>query len=280
MIDLFVCVITAVVGLLIGVISGMLGVGGGTIMVPVFRLGFDLPAIAATATSLFTIIFISLSGAATHIRNKTCIVPLGIAAGVGGAIMSPVGVYLATLSPSWAIMLAAAIVIIYSSYNMIKKAMALPSKKKLAAQAAAAKAEGKVLAPQPSIPTEPPVLDRATLMKALPIGFVAGLCSGYVGVGGGFIMVPMFLSILDIPMRYSSGSSLIAIILIAIPGVIEQLILGNVNIMVGAIIALGAIPGAVLGATFAKKIPERQLRIMFACVLIFSAIMLVVKELI
>lgn len=278
MINIFTCVVTAAVGILIGVISGMLGVGGGTIMVPVFRLGFDLPAIAATATSLFTIIFISLSGAATHLRNKTCIVPLGIVAGVGGACMSPVGVYLATISPSWSIMLVAAIVIIYSSYNMIKKAMALPSKKKLAAQEAAAKAEGKAPVTVVPMPTEPPVLDRSTLLKALPIGFVAGLCSGYVGVGGGFIMVPMFLSILGIPMRFSSGSSLIAIILIAIPGVIEQLMLGNVNILVGIIIAVGAIPGAVIGATFAKKIPERQLRIMFACVLIFSAIMLVVKE--
>ena len=80
--------IAVVVGLLVGVLSGLLGIGGGTIMVPIFRLGFGLSAIEATATSLFTIIPTSLSGCVTHIKNKTCIVPLGLAAGIGGAITS------------------------------------------------------------------------------------------------------------------------------------------------------------------------------------------------
>ena len=55
-------------GVGIGVLSGMLGIGGGTIMIPVLRLGYGLDAFMATATSLFAIIPISLAGAVTVIR--------------------------------------------------------------------------------------------------------------------------------------------------------------------------------------------------------------------
>ncbi|MEG0682333.1 MAG: sulfite exporter TauE/SafE family protein, partial [Raoultibacter sp.] len=115
-------IVAACVGVVVGILSGLLGIGGGTVMVPVFRLGFGLSAIEAAATSLFTIIPTSLAGCVTHIRNKTCRVPLGVAAGLGGACTSPVGVWLASISPSWAIMAAAALIIGYSAISMLKKA--------------------------------------------------------------------------------------------------------------------------------------------------------------
>ena len=109
--DLLTIAIAALVGVLIGVLSGMLGVGGGTVMVPVFKLGFGMEAIQATATSLFAIIPTSISGSITHLRQKTCIPQLGLLAGLAGACFSPVGVQLATISPAWLIMLAAACVV-------------------------------------------------------------------------------------------------------------------------------------------------------------------------
>ena len=102
-------VIPAIVGIGIGILSGLLGIGGGTVMVPVFRLLFDMSAIMSTATSLFAIIPTSISGAVSHIRHKTCIPSLGLAAGIGGAVTSPLGVWLATLSPAWLIMVVAAL---------------------------------------------------------------------------------------------------------------------------------------------------------------------------
>lgn len=100
-------VITAAVGVVVGILSGLLGIGGGTLMVPLFRLGFGLSALASTATSLFTIIPTSLMGFITHIKNKTCIPQLGIVCGLAGACTSPLGVHLANMSPAWMVMLAA-----------------------------------------------------------------------------------------------------------------------------------------------------------------------------
>ena len=254
----------AVLGVFIGVLSGLLGVGGGTIMVPMYRLAFGMSAIASTATSLFTIIPTSISGVATHVRNKTCIPKLGIAMGLGGACTSPVGVWLASVSPSWAIMVAAAIAIGYSAFNMLKGAMKIP-KDGVAAQGVK--------------PFDVPPLSRKQLGLGFVIGLIAGVLSGYIGLGGGFLMVPLMLAWIGLPMRYASGTSLIGIMLLAIPGTIEQGLLGNIDYLTGIVTAIGTVPGAFFGARFASRVPERTLRILFSVFLGVGAVLLVVKEL-
>ena len=301
----------ALVGVLIGIASGLLGIGGGTVMVPIFRLAFGMSATMSTATSLFAIIPTSISGAISHVKGKTCIPALGIAAGLGGACMSPIGVWLAQLSPDWLVMLVAALIIGYSAINMFKKAFKIPRAGQPAegADAAAAagapscgsklssRAEARVveLSPQSDAPAaasltslgEPAAsaptaddssLSRKQLLQGAAIGLVAGLASGYVGVGGGFIMVPLMLSIIGIPMRKASGTSLIAVMILAIPGVIEQGIIGNINYLAGIAIVIGTIPGAVIGARLVTKVPERTLRLLFGCFLIVAAVMLVLNE--
>ena len=271
----------ALVGVLIGIASGLLGIGGGTVMVPIFRLAFGMSATMSTATSLFAIIPTSISGAISHVKGKTCIPALGIAAGLGGACLSPVGVWLAQLSPDWLVMLAAALIIGYSAINMFKKAFKVPRAGQPAegADAAAAASLTSLGEPAASAPTaDDSSLSRKQLLQGAAIGLVAGLASGYVGVGGGFIMVPLMLSIIGIPMRKASGTSLIAVMILAIPGVIEQGIIGNINYLAGIAIVIGTIPGAVIGARLVTKVPERTLRLLFGCFLIVAAVMLVLNE--
>ena len=121
-------IIAALVGIVVGLLSGLLGIGGGTIMVPLFRLAFGLDPIQATATSLFTIIPTSVSGLVKHARNKTSLPRVGLLCGLAGACLSPVGVWAATKSPGWAIMGATALVVAYSSITMFRKALAAPKK--------------------------------------------------------------------------------------------------------------------------------------------------------
>ena len=265
-------VVPALVGVVIGIASGLLGIGGGTVMVPIFRLAFGMSATVSTATSLFAIIPTSISGAVSHVKGKTCIPALGIAAGLGGALMSPVGVWLAQLSPDWLVMLAAALIIGYSAINMFKKALKLRPALE-APRASSGEPAASAAVPAPSIS-----LSRKQLLQGAAIGLVAGLASGYVGVGGGFIMVPLMLSIIGIPMRKASGTSLIAVMILAIPGVIEQAILGNINYLAGIAVVIGTIPGAVVGAHLVTKVPERTLRFAFGCFLIVAAVMLALNE--
>lgn len=303
-------IIAAIIGVIIGIFSGLLGIGGGTLMVPIFRLGFGMSAISSTATSLFTIIPTSLAGLITHVKNKTCIPKVGVLCGLGGACTSPLGVYLASISPSWAIMLAAAAIIGYSSYSMFRKAIRMPkiapqgesavtgkdlekeaekaARAAQAAQAAAAQGKGQPTTTKAaanatktaSAPKEEPFkLSVKKVALCLLIGLIAGLASGYVGVGGGFIMVPLFISLLGIMMRQASGTSLVAVTILAIPGVVEQGLLGHIDYIAGIAMAVGSIPGAVIGASLIRKVPERKLRFVFGAFLLISAVVLLFNEL-
>ena len=299
----------ALAGVFVGVMSGLLGVGGGTIMVPIFRLAFGMGPLASTATSLFAIIPTSISGVVAHTRAKTCVPRLGLALGVGGAVMSPVGVWLASVSPGWLVICVAAVVIGFSAFKMFKKAVKCAPAPR-AGQAGAARTAGSNVAepraacasnatssssnvaesqtacagaasahsaaPKP-VPDQP-VLSRKQYLQGACIGLVAGLASGYVGVGGGFIMVPLMLAVLDIPMSLASGTSLIAIMILAIPGVIEQGLLGNIDYLAGIAIVVGSIPGALVGARLVRVVPERQLRFIFGGFLLVAAVMLMLNE--
>ena len=299
----------ALAGVFVGVMSGLLGVGGGTIMVPIFRLAFGMSPLASTATSLFAIIPTSISGVVAHTRAKTCVPRLGLALGVGGAVMSPVGVWLASVSPGWLVICVAAVVIGFSAFKMFKKAVKCAPAPR-AGQAGAARTAGSNVAepraacasnatssssnaaesqtacagaasahsaaPKP-VPDQP-VLSRKQYLQGACIGLVAGLASGYVGVGGGFIMVPLMLAVLDIPMSLASGTSLIAIMILAIPGVIEQGLLGNIEYLAGIAIVVGSIPGALVGARLVRVVPERQLRFIFGGFLLVAAVMLMLNE--
>ena len=217
-------------GVGIGVLSGMLGIGGGTIMIPVLRLGYGLDAFMATATSLFAIIPISLAGAVTRIRARSCLPKLGI-------------------------------------LRMGKKS----SSKSGSARASASGTPSNI---------EPCTFGftRKNVALAVIIGLIAGFASGYVGVGGGFIMVPLMTAWLGIPMKRTSGTSLIAIIILAIPGVIQQAFLGHIDYLAGIMLCVGAIPGAVLGARLVSRVPERTLRFIFSGLLAVAAVVLVVNE--
>ena len=306
--------LSVVVGLAIGVISGLLGIGGGTMMVPVFRLVFGLSAVGSTATSLFTIIPTSISGAVTHIREKTCMPQLGLAMGLGGACTSSIGVMFAQMSPGWAVMLGTAIAIAYSASTMLRKALKMPKPSEVARRGqdecssssglpTAAEIEAGHLAdadahagtstnglrvkpmgdadlpPSNPVPRASTSLSKKRIVEGVLIGMFGGTVSGYVGLGGGFLMIPLMTSLLDMPMKQASGTSLIAVLLLALPATVAQCFYGNVDYAIGVAMACGSIPGAYLGAKLVSRVPERMLRFAFAGLLGVAAVLLVVKEL-
>lgn len=305
-------IVSLAVGVGVGVLSGLLGIGGGTVLVPVFKLGYALSPIMSTATSLATIIPTSISGAISHIRRKTCVPSLGVAAGLGGAITSPVGVWLATMSPDWAIMVAAAAVIAYSATTMFSKALKAPKGEgtaKAAANAEVANAcSGKssaeevearakepavkagtpdaraeahgaeaAMAGAPAVPAVPQ-MTRRQLVMGVGVGAIAGVASGYVGLGGGFVMVPLMVSLFHIPMKLTSGTSLIAVALLALPAAVTQTMLGNVSWLVALAVAAGSVPGALLGARLIPRVPERTLRFIFSGFLLVGAVLLALNQ--
>lgn len=269
-------IITVGVGFGVGLLSGLLGIGGGTILVSVFTLGMGMPAVTATGTSLFTIIPTSISGAIAHLRERSADWRVGLSMGIGGACASPVGVQLAQISPEWLVLCFVALVLMYSAITMLVKALKKPkaSLNSVASEAEVSKASQAEVANDAKSVT----FSGAVFFKSLIIGVLAGLAGGYVGLGGGFIMVPMMSSLLAFPMRLASGTSLIGILCIAIPGAITQATYGSVDFLTGILVAVGSIPGALVGTRLGKNVNDRALRLMFAGLLAVVSILMVVSN--
>lgn len=109
------------------------------------------------------------------------------------------------------------------------------------------------------------------------MGTLAGAFSGLFGVGGGAVIVPMLIALFAYGERLAAGTSLAAIIIIALLAVAMQGgIYGNVDVETGLILAGPAIVGVVLGTAIQQRIPEKAVSFLFALLLIGVAIFMLV----
>jgi uncharacterized membrane protein YfcA len=109
------------------------------------------------------------------------------------------------------------------------------------------------------------------------IGTAAGFFSGLFGVGGGTVMVPLLILWLGYGEREATGTSLMAILVIAAMGAALQAVYGNVHPLEALIVGAPAIAGVTLGTALQQRVPERAVALGFAVLLVISAVLLVVE---
>jgi uncharacterized membrane protein YfcA len=114
------------------------------------------------------------------------------------------------------------------------------------------------------------------LARIALIGTAAGFFSGLFGVGGGTVMVPLLILWLGYREREATGTSLMAIILIAAVGAGIQALYGNVHPLEALVVGVPAIGGVILGTALQQRVPERAVAFAFAVLLVVSAVLLVV----
>ena len=119
-------------------------------------------------------------------------------------------------------------------------------------------------------------MPRSRTLKLAAIGAGAGVFSGLFGVGGGIVMVPLFILWLGYEEREATGTSLAAIVVIASAAVVVQLAYGNVHVGKGLLVGIPAVGGVIGGTWLQQRVPRRQLQVLFALLLLGSAVKLVV----
>jgi uncharacterized protein len=119
-------------------------------------------------------------------------------------------------------------------------------------------------------------MPRSRTLKLAAIAAAAGVFSGLFGVGGGTVMVPLFILWLGYEEREATGTSLAAIVIIAGAAVVVQLIYGNVHVGDGLLVGIPAVGGVLVGTWMQQRVPRRKLQILFAMLLLASAVKLVV----
>jgi uncharacterized protein len=116
------------------------------------------------------------------------------------------------------------------------------------------------------------------VLRVVLVGLVAGFLSGLFGVGGGILIVPSLVLLLGFTQRLAHGTSLAAVLPIAISSLTSYALDDKVDWKVGALLAVGAVAGAVIGTHILHRLPHDILAIAFAVLLIATAVRLLVDH--
>lgn len=239
------------IGLFAGCFSGLLGVGGGVLMVPamVFWLGFAQHR--AHGTSLAVILFIACAGIAQYLHAGN--MHWGAAAGlaVGGIAGAALGARFARRVPGYRLRRYFGVFLMIVAARMLYDI--IPA----------------ITGYVPVVASTMPITFSAGIaLLLLVIGLATGIVSGLLGVGGGIIMVPAMVLLLGFPQKLAQGISLAVIIPTAISGAYVHYRQGNIRPRDVALLGLGGVPGALLGAWGAARVDALVLRLTFALLLL------------
>jgi hypothetical protein len=229
--------ILAVGGLVSGTLAGLLGIGGGTILVPLLvTLGY--PPVQAVATSSLAILVTSVSGSVQNWRmgyfDRKRVILLGLPA----LATAQIGVYVASHILPYILLLAFGLLLLTNIYLLDLR---------------------KHLTEQQILKTQKfnPVIAR------LLTGGTAGILAGLFGVGGGIIMVPLQMLLLKEQIKVAIQTSLGVIIITAISATAGHALKGNVLIIPGMLLGCGGLFGALISTRVLPKLPDRVISLVF-----------------
>lgn len=245
-------------GIFTGILSGLLGIGGGLLLVPALTL-FGIPLIQATATSLVAVLLSSISGSLRNFSTGDLNWNASLLLALFGIGTAQVGAWLGDRAPDAWLSLAFALLLIITIYLMHLRQRL---QKQQAQQAEA---------------IDRPTSNAIQFVPTAGIGLVAGLLSGLFGVGGGVVMVPLQMLFLQEAIKSAVRTSLGAIVAIAISGLVQHAWNGNVLWVPGLCLGVGGVIGAQLGARLLPRLADRTVNLMFRAFLIGLAVYMALR---
>jgi uncharacterized membrane protein YfcA len=252
-------------GIGVGFASGLLGVGGCFIMVPIQfwvlqSIGVD-PTIAiriAFGTNLLVVLPTAFSGAMTHHRKGAVLWKAGVTLGVTAAVGAFFGAFVASHLPGKVLTTAFGVAIMLGTIRM--------------------------LTAKPPKPSEEPTHNTITyVFWGIPLGIVSGI----IGIGGGVLMIPIMVFFLKFRMHQAVGTSTSLMIFTAFGGAVSYLInglgiqglppysTGYLNWLQWVLLAGCSIPMAIAGAKVAHLLPAKQLKYVFVLVMCYMGLKMI-----
>lgn len=261
----------------VGLLSGMFGVGGGFLTTPLL-IFYGIPPTVAAASAATQVTGASVSGVLAHWERGGVDIRMGLLLAGGGVV--------GALAGAWVFEGLSGLGQIDTVINILYVAM-LGSIGWLMARDAwrdLVAARGGELPPVRKVHHHPLVASlpfRWRFYKSgiyisplapLILGFVTGILTVLLGVGGGFVVVPAMIYLLGMPARVVVGTSLLQILLVtAFTTMVHSLTTHAVDIVLAALLLLGGVFGAQMGARLAIKLPPQKLRMALAVIVLLVA---------
>ncbi len=260
-------------GLAVGLLSGLFGVGGGFLMTPLLIM-FGIPSTVAAATDSNQIVAASTSGTYAHWKVGNVDFKMGLYLLIGGFIGGLLGVEAIkvlramgnadfVIKVTYVIMLG-----VVGGYMFIESLMSM--RKKI--DTPKTEKESRIGAFLKALPLQTRFEKSGvthSLLVPVVLGTVVGVLAAIMGVGGGFLMVPIMFYILRMPMHVIVGTSLFQILFTCIEVTFLQSYTNHtVDFTLAVLLLVGSTVGAQVGAVFGRKLKGEQLKILLAVIVL------------
>ncbi len=228
--------------------AGLLGAGGGVFIIPILIYAVNMEVKVATSISVVQVFFASSFGTLFNWLQRTIDLRCALIIGLPGAISYFFGSYFTGHVPETAIKsIYLFVVVLALVLFFIKK-------------------KGKARKDSDG-PLTGPSVDIKAYFMVIPIALIAGFAFGILGVGGGFLYVPLLVLIFNFPLRLAIGTSLLIVLFNAVPGIAGKLLSVRFDFFIGMAVAAGAIGGSRLGTYLSRKLKPQVTRIIFMVLL-------------
>ena len=267
----------------VGLLSGIFGVGGGFLMTPLLMM-FGIPPTVAAASDSNQIVGASTSGTLAHMRLGNVDVPMGLMLLIGGVAGGTIGVQVIKLLRAMGnadFLIAITYVIMLGGVGGYMFWESLQGLKN---------AKNPPVAETP--PTTQQKVKKKSLVQTLPLqykfkksgceismllplgfGILVGILAAIMGVGGGFIMVPVMVYLLRMPMHVVVGTSLFQILFTCINVTVMQSYSNHtVDFVLAVLLLMGSTIGAQVGTAVSKRLKADQLKIMLASLVLLVCV--------
>ena len=260
-------IIIVLMGAFVGLLMGITGAGGGILSVPLLVFTLQLPIAQAGPIALSAITVSAGLGALIGLRTKILRYKAAILMAVCGVIVAPVGLWLAQRIPNAPLLLGFSTILIYVSIRMYLQARNVLT---------GGISENRKPPPCLLNPVHGKLIWTVPCARSLMLaGAVAGLFSGLLGVGGGFVIVPALKKYTDLPMKAIVATSLGVLAMVSGGGAVMSLASGVLNTEIAIPFALGSLLGLIIGKMVEKKLSGphvQQLFAVFTCLVALSMI--------
>ncbi|HEX3973822.1 MAG TPA: sulfite exporter TauE/SafE family protein [Stellaceae bacterium] len=269
-----------VLGAAVGVLSGVFGVGGGFLLTPLL-IFIGVPPAVAVASSANQLVGASVSGAIAHWRRGNIDFLMGGLMLIGGFAGSALGVWLFAIlrrigqvelfiSLAYAVLLTTlgGLMMIESTRSLLRRRRGIAIRRKLHQHTWLHGLPFKLRFRRSKLYT--------SALLPIILGFLVGILSAVLGVGGGFVMVPAMIYLLRMPTAVVPGTSLFQIIFVTAVVTLLQAVENNtVDVVLALVLLVGGVVGAQLGTRWGAKLRGEELRALLALIVLAVAAKLV-----